>query len=1117
MKHLSSARRRILTYFLLVALPACGEPIAPPTPVAAVKVTPENSTLVPGATVTLAAAPVDAQGKPLTRTITWSSSDPSVASVAAGVVTALSPGSANISATAAGTVGSAPIVVKEGGLLLPTGGTISTTNGRASVVVPAGAVASQAQLIVDVASNPLASTRLVSGTAYSFDAGAAALAQPVTITVKYDPGALTAGAAESGLKLYQLSGGKWQRVLTSSVDAAADRVSATVPTLGTYAILEQAPATAAINAGNGQVAEVSSSVATAPSIKVIDSDGFAVPGLSVQFAVATGGGTVTGGSTATNADGIATVGNWKLGNIAGLNTLTATVTGASGGPFTFTATGIPAAASKLVFTTTPPETAQSGQPWSRQPVIQVTDVFGNAVSTAGVAVTASLASGSGTLSGTKTVTTNASGIATFTDLILSGLVGSKTIAFTSGTLTSLNSSITLSGGSARTIAISSGDNQTAIAGSAVATAPSVRVADAEGNPVAGVTVVFAVASGGGSVSGATAVTDALGIARVGSWTLGQTAGTNTLTATAAGLSGSPVTFTAVGGAGAAGRLALVTAPTTNPRSRIVFAEQPSVQLQDASGNAVSQSGIIVTASISSGGGTLSGTLTATTNAQGRATFTDLALSGTVGPRTLNFSTPGITPVSATVTLGAGNPATIISNGGDLQTAKAGSAVFTPPSVVVKDADGNKVQGVTVLFTPASGSGTVTGGSALTDAFGIATVGSWTLGTSVGSNTLSATISGLPSQTLSFTATSTPGDAAEILLIGGNGQSAAAGRGIQDYVTFRVFDAFGNPVPNAQVNFSVTSGNGSLTHSTATTLSTGIAVMAGWTLGPATGTQTVTATVSGLAGKSATVSATAVTVRITTFGDSNTDYGYFGNNPTINAISYVSANPNRQPASTPNNITQLAGKIEAGWAPYSPSIIAVNHGVLGTGTGSARSTAGAPSARTEVNGITRFAGEVLGFGYPWSGAEPVNSSFQFGPISRVKSYTPTVNDFVYVSIGTNDPNFLISPIQTVENITWMIDQWTGRGYPASHFILTNLAPSQTSGPSEAQLNRELRQLAIQKGVGFIDLTNYTSNDDGQTWKSSSLHVGDSVHYAESVRDWIAGEVIAIMVRVTAPIQ
>lgn len=97
---------------------------------------------------------------------------------------------------------------------------------------------------------------------------------------------------------------------------------------------------------------------------------------------------------------------------------------------------------------------------------------------------------------------------------------------------------------AKTISANAGDGQSAQAGNAVATPPSVLVVDGRSNPVPGVTVTFAIGSGGGSATGTSAVTNASGIATVGSWTLGGSAGSNTLTATVTGLTGSPVTFTA---------------------------------------------------------------------------------------------------------------------------------------------------------------------------------------------------------------------------------------------------------------------------------------------------------------------------------------------------------------------------------------------------------------------------------------------------------------------------------------------------------------------------------------------------------------------------------------------
>src|SRR2546422_2053200 len=101
----------------------------------------------------------------------------------------------------------------------------------------------------------------------------------------------------------------------------------------------------------------------------------------------------------------------------------------------------------------------------------------------------------------------------------------------------------------------------------------------------------------------TQTTNGSGIATVGSWTLSATAGTNTLTATSSGLTGSPVTFTAEGTAGAAGRLAFTTSPSSAAQSGVALAQQPVLPLQDANVNPVSQSGVVVTATLSPAGAT----------------------------------------------------------------------------------------------------------------------------------------------------------------------------------------------------------------------------------------------------------------------------------------------------------------------------------------------------------------------------------------------------------------------------------------------------------------------------------------------------------------------------------
>src|SRR5947209_18046620 len=67
-----------------------------------------------------------------------------------------------------------------------------------------------------------------------------------------------------------------------------------------------------------------------------------------------------------------------------------------------------------------------------------------------------------------------------------------------------------------------------------------------GTPVSGTTVTWTVASGGGAVSSPTSTTDATGLATV-TWTIGDTARTNGLSAAITGASVG-VTVTAIGGA-----------------------------------------------------------------------------------------------------------------------------------------------------------------------------------------------------------------------------------------------------------------------------------------------------------------------------------------------------------------------------------------------------------------------------------------------------------------------------------------------------------------------------------------------------------------------------------------
>jgi hypothetical protein len=100
--------------------------------------------------------------------------------------------------------------------------------------------------------------------------------------------------------------------------------------------------------------------------------------------------------------------------------------------------------------------------------------------------------------------------------------------------------------------------------------------------------------------------------------------------------------------------------------------------------------------------------------------------------------------------GPGNVATTMSaNSATSISSPPGSQVSERPSVVVYDQAGDPMSGVTVTFLPGGGGGMVTGERQVTNAQGVATVGGWTLGTTVGTYTLAASAGNLPQVT--FTA------------------------------------------------------------------------------------------------------------------------------------------------------------------------------------------------------------------------------------------------------------------------------------------------------------------------------------------------------------------------------
>lgn len=211
---------------------------------------------------------------------------------------------------------------------------------------------------------------------------------------------------------------------------------------------------------------------------------------------------------------------------------------------------------------------------------------------------------------------------------------------TGATLTEATFHATAVAGAARSLKLFVGDKQSAVAGNAVAIAPAVLVTDQTGNPIGNVTVTFNVATGGGTIPGATQIaTAANGIAVVGAWILGATAGPNTLTATTAGLAGSPLTFTATGIVGAATQVVTVTGDGQHGPVGSTLPLAPAVQVRDSNGNGVA--GVAVTFTVTAGGGTMAGITSVTTLTSQSGSASVGWTLGDEGQNTLRATTLGL--------------------------------------------------------------------------------------------------------------------------------------------------------------------------------------------------------------------------------------------------------------------------------------------------------------------------------------------------------------------------------------------------------------------------------------------------------------------------------------------
>src|SRR5579883_2519405 len=630
----------------------------------------------------------------------------------ANSVTASSSGLPSVTFTATGTVGA------------PHALAIASGNNQTGKVGTALS-APLAVLVTDAGNNPVPGVQVT----FAVTAGGGTL------------GATSATTSAAGLA---------QTTLTLGSTAGANSVSASATGLTAVSFSEQgtaaAPASVTIVSGNNQTANQGTKLPNPLIVVVKDASGNLISGATVVFAATAGGGSVSPATATTNTSGQAqTV--LTLGAAAGTDTVTATVGALT--PATFSETSKSTATPRYYTTDiaplfmancsnchSPSGSSYSGADLSTYTALTTgTTKFGHTVAAYVVAGTPASSlvylKVSGTTQGAQMpnngTTLTAAQIQIVSDWITQGAKQAPA-------------------GGATQLTKTSGDAQTGTAGGMLSKPFVVTALDVNNNPVANVSVTFAVATGGGTLSATSATTNASGQAST-TLTLGLTAGTNTVTASATGLA--TVTFTATATAGPAHTLAISSGNNQSGKVGTALASPLVVKVTDMGGNPVS--GVTVTFAVTAGGGKL-GNTSATTSSAGMAQTT-LTLGSANGTNTVSASATGLTSVSFTATATASGPASIAVVSGNNQTGNTGTALTNPLVVVVKDSSGNLLSGITVSFAVTAGGGSITPTSMQTNTSGQAQT-ALTLGSSAGTNTVTATVTGLTPATFTETAQST---------------------------------------------------------------------------------------------------------------------------------------------------------------------------------------------------------------------------------------------------------------------------------------------------------------------------------------------------------------------------
>jgi hypothetical protein len=589
---------------------------------------------------------------------------------------------------------------------------------------------------------------------------------------------------------------------TGSEGVSASVAGVTTPAAFSFTATAAAPASIAIVSGDAQTGRVNESLADPLAVRVTDAAGNGVTGATVNW-TATNGTLPT--TSTTDADGKAS-NTLTLGTAVGPAAAKASIgTAASGSSVTFAAIVTPGVVAKLEYTSQPANATAGVALGTIRVALRD---FGGNPTIAVNPVTIALGSNTGAATITGTLTRNAvNGVATFDDLKIDHAGTGYTLVATSGSLSATSQTFNVATAAASTITVLAGDNQLATVNTVVPVAPSVRITDASGNVLPGLSVTFTPSAGSVSPSGAVS-TNASGIATLTSWTLGTAAGAQSLVVSIPGLPS--VTLRATANAGAAAALHVTTQPSASATSGVALARQPVLRLVDLFGNAVPAGNMSVNAAAIGSSITVSGQPATSDALTGVTTFTSLTLSGS-GSTRIVFSegSGGIKPdTSATISLGSSGPTQLVLDPSSPTTFtfNAGSPPSSIPKLKTLDVAGAAVGNVPLHIDVAVNGVSVGSKDTTTDASGELRPPPSMIPTVAGTYVLTATSSAIPgaSRTLTF---NVQAGAASKLMFTTAPASVTAGAGFN--VVVAVTDAFGNVVsgPSGSISLSLTPPGG----------------------------------------------------------------------------------------------------------------------------------------------------------------------------------------------------------------------------------------------------------------------------------------------------------------------